>query len=236
MQTQPLNGLLERLAELTGRRPGGAGAYEASLTHPSFVNESGQELPSNQRLEFLGDAVLQLVTSDYIFRRHPHLAEGEMTRLRASAVREESLAAAARRLGLGAYLRLGRGEEGTGGRDRNSVLADAFESVVGALFLDQGLEAAQALVIGSLEPILEAREARPQGKDPKTELQEYVQRWSGGGLAYRLVSAEGPDHDKRFHVVVAWREQVLGEGEGRSKKEAEQRAAEAALHSLSDNK
>ncbi|MGE5589286.1 MAG: ribonuclease III family protein, partial [Bacillota bacterium] len=110
MQTQPLSGLLERLAAMSGRRPQGSGVYEEALTHPSFVNESGQDLPSNQRLEFLGDAVLQLITSDYVFRRHPHLAEGEMTRLRASAVREESLAAAARQLGLGAFLRLGRGE------------------------------------------------------------------------------------------------------------------------------
>lgn len=234
MDSRPLSELLLQLAQRAGEDPRRGELYEQALTHPSWANEAGRPLGSNQRLEYLGDAVLQLVVSDHIFRRYPELAEGELTRLRAAAVREESLAAAARAIELGSYVSLGKGEEISGGRNRNSDLADAFEAVVGALYLDLGLEPARRLAIEALRPILEADQALPRGKDPKTALQEYVQRWPGGGLAYDLLEAAGPDHDKRFRVAVFWRGQPLGEGEGKSKKEAEQRAAEAALGSLEE--
>lgn len=231
MQGESLARMLRRLAELAGAEPRDPDLYAEALRHPSWTNEAGSGT-SNQRLEFLGDAVLQLVVSAHIFSRYPERAEGELTRLRAAAVRERALAEAARELDLGAGLQLGRGEEVSGGRERASILADAFEAVVGALYLDQGLDAARQLAIRCLDPVLEAEAGRGEGKDPKTNLQELVQRTPGGGLSYELLESKGPDHDKRFRVAVNWKGQRLGEGEGRSKKEAEQQAAAAALRSL----
>ncbi|MHB9145387.1 MAG: ribonuclease III [Symbiobacteriia bacterium] len=231
MQGDSLTHMLHRLAELTGAEPQDQGLYAEALTHPSWANEAGSGA-NNQRLEFLGDAVLQLVISDHIFRRYPERAEGELTRLRAAAVRERALAQAAQALDLGACLRLGRGEEAGGGRQRPSILADAFEAIIGAFYLDLGLAAAQRLAVGCLEPVLAAEAGLGEGKDAKTNLQERVQRTPGAVLTYELLESTGPDHDKRFRVAVNWQGKRLGEGEGRSKKEAEQQAAAAALQVL----
>uniref|UniRef100_A0A7C2EAF2 Ribonuclease 3 n=1 Tax=Ammonifex degensii TaxID=42838 RepID=A0A7C2EAF2_9THEO len=202
-----------------------------ALTHGSYAYEH-PGVESNQRLEFLGDAVLELVVSDYLYRTFPEKAEGELTRLRAAVVCEASLARTARKLGIGQALFIGRGEAQSGGRERPSILADAFEAVLGALYLDQGLEAAAKFALLRLEPevakILEDR----QEWDYKTELQEFIQRRSPENVSYAILKEEGPDHAKRFTAGVFYRGRCLGRGEGRSKKEAEQQAAREALERL----
>lgn len=209
---------------------GDADLYRRALTHSSFTNETGAgTLDSNQRLEFLGDAVLQLVISAHIYRSYPELTEGELTRLRAAVVCEPSLARRARALNLGRHLLLGRGEETTGGRERPSALADAFEALAGAIFLDRGVEAARQFVMRELGPAVQGAAREEHLGDYKTALQEWAQRAPGGRLSYEVVAERGPDHDKSFVVAVKLGGRVLGEGEGRSKKEAEQKAAEVAL-------
>lgn len=203
-----------------------------ALTHPSFTNENPMRKESNQRLEFLGDAVLGLVVTQYLFQTFPDWPEGELTKLRAAVVCEPTLAKRSRSLGVGAWLRLGRGESATGGRDRDSILADAFEALVGAIYLDAGLEQARRFILRELEPeVATAREGRHR-IDYKTRLQEHLQRHSPEYPIYRLLSEEGPDHQKRFLVAVIHREKMMGQGWGRSKKEAEQEAAREALTAL----
>ena len=205
--------------------------YELALTHRSFAFEQPEPLPHNERLELLGDAILGAIVTALIFRRYPHLSEGEMARLRSSVVSTSALAAVARDIGLGPHIRLGHGEASTGGRDKASLLADTFEALVGAAYLEQGIEALGA----ALEPLFEARIERSVatggGCDPKTTLQELVVRDHGERPAYRI-SSSGPDHDKRFTAEVFVEDQLVGAGAGRSKKEAEQRAAERALERL----
>ena len=203
-----------------------------ALTHPSYVNEHPGEAKDNQRLEFLGDAVIDFVAAAWVYRTYPQFAEGRMTRLRAALVRTETLARLARRLNIGDALRLGHGEEEAGGRVRKANLCDAFEAVVGAIFLDGGMEAARAFVEPLLGPVAEATLARAADQDAKSRLQE----WSQGELKvtprYRIVSEEGPDHAKVFEAQVLVGEEVIGQGTGRSKQAAEQVAAEAALEAL----
>lgn len=205
-----------------------------AFTHTSYVNEQrGTRVEHNERLEFLGDAVLQLTVSEALYRMYPDRPEGELTRLRASIVCEPSLVRFAEALDFGQVVLLGKGEEQTGGRTRPSLLADAFEAFVGALYLDQGLNVVRSFLDAHLFPQL-PKESRLPLKDHKTELQERVQQWNLGQLEYRTVEERGPAHDREFVVVVAVGDRPLGEGVGRSKKEAEQRAASRALRMLQE--
>lgn len=201
-----------------------------ALTHTSFANEAHSgHLGSNERLEFLGDAVLELVSSDFFYREKPKLSEGELTKLRASFVCEPALAYCAEQIPLPPYLLLGRGEEMTGGRLRPSIVSDAMEAVIGAIYLDGGLTPARAYIDRF---ILNDIEGKRYFYDAKTILQEEIQKDKDAVLSYELRGEEGPEHLKRF-TVVALRDGVpLAEGEGSSKKEAEQRAAYAALLAL----
>ncbi len=200
---------------------------ENALTHSSYANEGNRGLKSNERLEFLGDSVLGFITAGYLFR-HGSGQEGELTRLRASLVCEKALCAYARKLGLGDSLLLGRGELRGGGADRPSILADAFEAVIAAIYLDGGLTAAEAFILPYIKEEL-SQQRRPQFKDYKTALQEIVQQNPEEQLTYRLVGESGPDHNKQFTVEVHLNSNVIGTGRGRSKKEAEQQAAREAL-------
>ena len=200
---------------------------ENALTHSSFANENHSPDGSNERLEFLGDSILGMVTAEFLYRTHPDLPEGDLTRKRAALVREESLVEVADRLDLGAYLRLGKGEDQGGGRERPSIRADAVEAVLAAVFLDGGLAEAKRIV---QRFILEAEKVASQ--DYKTALQERVQRESGQVLTYRLTGESGPDHAKVFTVAVELNGRSVGEGRGHSKKEAEQLAAKAAMETI----
>ena len=203
---------------------------ENALTHSSCANESRGKLLSNERLEFLGDSILGMVVADHLYRNHPDLPEGVLTRTRASLVCEESLVEVAAELGLGDYLRLGKGEEAGGGRQRPSIQADAVEAVLAAIYLDGGIGSARRFIRRYILSREVAGLAKP--RDYKTTLQELVQRESGQVLQYRLTGSEGPDHNKRFFVAVDLNGTPVGEGSGRSKKEAEQMAAKAAIAAL----
>ncbi len=198
---------------------------DRALTHSSYANER-EALGDNERLEFLGDSVLGFITAEYLFSEHKGVPEGELTRLRAYAVCEKSLDVYAREIGLGDYLLLGKGEERTGGRERASVLSDAFEAVIAAIYLDGGMEPAKKFVLRFVRPYVEAK---PVFKDYKTMLQEVTQKNPGETLEYVLVSESGPDHDKHFEVEVHLNSNVIGRGSGPSKKKAEQDAAREAL-------
>jgi ribonuclease-3 len=199
---------------------------DRALMHRSFAYENGG-LPTNERLEFLGDSVLGLIVTDTLFRSYPDLPEGQLAKLRAAVVNMRALAGVARGLGLGAYVRLGKGEEGTGGRDKSSILADTLEAVIGAVYLDKGLVLADELVHRLFDPLI-ARAARlGAGLDWKTSLQELTAELNLGVPEYH-VEESGPDHQKFFRAFVRIGAQTYGQGEGRSKKEAEQQAAEAA--------
>lgn len=203
-----------------------------ALTHSSYANENrGHSCESNERLEFLGDSVLGFVVADALYRRESELPEGRMTRVRAQLVCEDSLRRVATELGLGSYIRLGRGEEHTGGRNRASILADAVEALIAAMFLDGGLEVARAFIERNILSALDKGDWLAFG-DGKTELQELVQRKSGQTLSYELVSESGPDHNKTFRMRVLLNGEPIGSGVGRTKKEAEQSAARAALKEL----
>lgn len=205
---------------------------ERALTHRSYAYENGG-LPTNERLEFLGDSVLGLVVTDTLFRRHPDLSEGQLAKLRAAVVNMRALAAVARALELGSFLRLGRGEETTGGRDKSSILADTVEAVIGAVYIDGGLRAADGLVHRLFDPLIADSAHLGAGLDWKTSLQELAADLDLGVPEY-TVSAEGPDHDKRFTAAALVGGRVRGSGRGRSKKLAEQRAAEDAWTALQD--
>jgi ribonuclease-3 len=204
-----------------------------AVTHASFGHEKRQRLPDNQRLEFLGDAVLQLTVTDELYRRFPELPEGRLTVLRATLVNRQHLHALARSVGLGEELILGRGEETSQGRERSSILADAMEAVIGAIYADAGWEPSRALVLRLLEPSLAriAEDATAQA-NPKGSLQEKLQAEGDDPPLYRCVSESGPPHARAYEVVVEWQKRELGRGHGASKKEAETRAAEAALAAL----
>lgn len=195
-----------------------------ALTHKSAEEEG----PNNERLEFLGDAVIEILISDHLYRNFPHFSEGELTKARVLAVSEPALAEAARRLGLGQRLRMSKGEEASGGRDRPSILSDAFEAVVAAIYLDLGMDRARQFVIDNLSHTL--REMRD--RDYKSLLQEFTQEKLRITPSYSIIAEEGPAHEKVFTAQVVIGDEVRGEGTGRSKKEAEQAAAEAALEVL----
>ncbi|WP_211257185.1 ribonuclease III [Streptomyces megasporus] len=201
-----------------------------ALTHRSYAYENGG-LPTNERLEFLGDSVLGLVVTDTLYRTHPDLPEGQLAKLRAAVVNSRALAGVARSLDLGAFVRLGRGEEGTGGRDKASILADTLEAVIGAVYLDQGLEAAGELVHRLFDPLIEESSNLGAGLDWKTSLQELTAA-EGLGVPEYLVTETGPDHEKTFTAAARVGGVAYGTGTGRSKKEAEQQAAEAAWRAI----
>ncbi len=199
-----------------------------ALSHSSYANEHHCE--SNERLEFVGDSVLGMVVATALYQRFPGLPEGKLTRLRADLVCEQSLWDVAQRLELGRYIRLGRGEEQSGGRHRPSILADCVEAVIAALYLDGGFSVAQEFIERYVLSRLDAGDVLVQ--DYKTALQELVQQTPGHSVVYSLIGESGPDHAKRFTVSVSLCSAVIGSGEGRTKKEAEQRAAQAALEQL----
>jgi ribonuclease-3 len=203
---------------------------DLALTHRSFAFEAGG-LPTNERLEFLGDAVLGLVVADLLYRRYPTEPEGRLAKVRAAAVNTVSLADLGRGLRVGAYIRLGRGEEQSGGRDKNSILADTVEALIGAVYLDQGMAAAEQLVQHLFGELLHDIATRRESLDYKTSLQELTAAGQAGLPRYE-VSESGPDHQKQFTATVTVGGAVLGRGEGRSKKEAEQRAARQAFAEL----
>lgn len=205
---------------------------ENALTHSSYANENrASGATSNERLEFLGDSILGMVTAEHLFRTHPDLPEGELTRTRAALVCEGSLYEVAKTWGLGKYLRLGKGEESGGGRERTSILADAVEAVLAAMYLDGGIGTVRKTIHRFILSGEERAEAA--NRDYKTALQELVQREKGIVLSYRLTGESGPDHAKTFLVEVDFNGVPAGKGAGRSKKEAEQMAAKAAIEKLS---
>lgn len=198
-----------------------------ALSHSSYSNERKHPDGSNERLEFLGDSVLSIVVSDFLYK-NLNVAEGQLTKIRASLVCEKSLHVFAKKIRLGDFLLLGKGEENTGGRQRPSILADAFEAVIAAIYLDGGMQAAAKHILRFMpEDIIHA--AHPVFSDFKTVLQEVVQKNPEEKVEYVLIGEEGPDHNKRFVVEVCLNSQVIGKGSGRSKKEAEQFAAKEAL-------
>lgn len=204
-----------------------------ALTHRSFLNEVGdRSLKDNERLEFLGDAVLDLFLSTQLLARFPASREGELTRIRASLVDEESLARLAATLDLGRYLKLGRGEGKSGGREKKSILADAYEALLAAIYLDGGAGPVERLVTAQFAPLLERSAGGAISRDYKTEFQELAQALRGATPTYVLKEAAGPDHDRTFTVAAVVEGECLGEGKGRSKKEAEQAAAKAGLARL----
>ncbi len=204
---------------------------QQALTHRSYINEHGKtDVGDNERLEFLGDAVLDFMVGDMLYRRYPDMPEGQLTRLRAALVRTDSLAGLSKQIGLGTMMWMGRGEEASGGRERTTNLCAVFEAVVGALYLDQGLEAVRKFVTPPLDSLLEEILAASLDKDARSLLQEWSQARRNLTPAYRTVSATGPDHQKEFIVEVLIGEQVAGSGSGRSKQSAAQAAARDALN------
>ncbi len=221
---------LEKKLNYTFRDPGLLGE---ALSHSSYANEHRSAgLRSNERLEFLGDSVLGFVTAEFLFLQHPDLPEGDLTRIRAALVCEQSLYEVARKLDLGRYLKLGRGEEAGGGRERTSILADATEAVFAAVYLDGGIGAASTLIHRVLLDAEKEEVVEERRRDYKTVLQELVQRQADQVLTYRMIGEEGPDHDKTFLAEVLLNGTQVGTGSGHSKKEAEQSAAKAALRKL----
>ena len=201
---------------------------KTALTHSSYANESKAKLKSNERLEFLGDAVLGIVVSDYIFAHCPDFPEGDLTKLRASLVCEKSLCKFSRTLHVGDFLKLSHGEANSDGAKRPSILADAFEAIIAAIYLDGGIDCARSFILRFIIPdIKDPKES--VFKDYKTQLQEIIQKNPEETLEYTLVDQTGPDHNKRFWVQVCLNNNVIGKGNGKSKKEAEQQAAKEAL-------
>lgn len=220
--------MIKDLETAIGYRFKNISLLQNALTHSSYANERWHNsLKSNERLEFLGDSILGMVVAEFLYKTFPDRPEGELTRMRADMVCEKTLASVAARIGLGQHLLLGNGEEQGGGRSRNSILADAVESVIAASFLDGGMAAARMFIEKFI--LVEVPVQRLHNADYKTALQELVQQKKNQTLSYRLVGESGPDHDKRFDVEVSLNGQVIGIGSGSSKKRAEQMAAQAAL-------
>lgn len=222
--------ILKELQEKTGYRFKDEGLLKQAITHSSFANEQKiNKLNNYERLEFLGDAVLELVSSEFLFKENPQMPEGQLTRLRASMVCEPALAYCARDIDLGEYILLGRGEEATGGRRRDSITSDVMEAVIGAIFLDGGMEEAKKFIYRF---ILSDLENKILFMDSKTLLQEEIQKDNAAQLCYELVDETGPDHDKEFKVKAYLNGKEIGTGIGKTKKAAEQQAAYEALMRL----
>jgi ribonuclease-3 len=210
----------------------GAELLDRALTHRSFAYENGG-LPTNERLEFLGDSVLGVVVTDTLYRAHPDLSEGRLAKLRAAVVNARALAEVARTIGLGRHIKLGRGEEATGGRNKSSILSDTVEAVIGAVYLSGGFEAASSVVHLLFDPLMEAAAGLGAGLDWKTSLQELSAEHSLGVPEYVIEDA-GPDHEKTFTAQVQVGDKLYRHGTGRSKKEAEQQAAETAYRAIAE--
>ena len=224
---------LRELEGSLGYRFTDIGLLESALTHRSFVNENpALTFKDNERLEFLGDAVLELIITDMLMRTFPDYDEGQLSKLRASVVNEQPLAELARRFRLGEFLLLGRGEESSGGRTKASLLANAFESIIAAMFLDSGFDRTAAFIGSLFAPLMTEGAATAVYRDYKTAVQEVCQIRFRDVPRYVLVSEAGPDHDKRFETSLVIGERVIATGTGRNKKEAEQQAAKAALEVL----
>jgi len=202
-----------------------------ALTHSSYANENKMRVTdNNERLEFLGDVVVNFIVSHYLYKKYPNYPEGELTKVRAKVVCESSLAFIARKIQLGNYILLGKGEEATGGRDRDSILADASEALVGAIYMDSGLDITNEVLLKNFETDLVYAVAKGAlFVDYKTDLQETLQKKTKAKIEYKVVKEEGPDHNKIFHIDLMVDNQVAGTGSGRNKKEAEQMAAKDAL-------
>ena len=226
--------MIKELETAIGYRFQNIGLLQNALAHSSYANERWHNsLMSNERLEFLGDSVLGMLVADFLYRSFPDRPEGELTRMRADMVCERTLANVAHGLGLGQHLLLGKGEEQGGGRSRDSILADAVESVIAACYLDGGMDAAKAFVDKFILVNVPLRKLN--NADYKTALQELVQQKKNQMIAYRLVGESGPDHDKQFRVELTINGEIVGTGIGSSKKRAEQDAARQALEALSDH-
>jgi len=212
--------------EIIGYKFKNKSLLQTALTHSSYANEMNGKVDYNERLEFLGDSVLGMITAEFLFTHHPEMPEGKLTKTRASMVCEKSLHKFAQSIKLGEFMYLGKGEINTGGRERPSILADAFESLIAAIYLDAGFEEAKKFVLGFIST---ADIEETNITDYKTALQEIVQKNPGEYLEYFMVGESGPDHCKTFIVEVHLNNNVIGTGEGRSKKQAEQMAAKATL-------
>ena len=221
----------DELREALGDPPLDPELLQLALTHRSFAYENGN-LPTNERLEFLGDSVLGVVVTETLYLTHPDLSEGRLAKLRAAVVNARALAEVARTLGLGPHIRLGKGEESTGGRDKSSILSDTVEALIGAIYLSGGFESAGHVIHLLFDPLLESAAAMGAGLDWKTSLQELSAEHELGVPEY-VIEGEGPDHMKTFTARVRVADRLHGHGVGRSKKEAEQQAAESAYRTLS---
>ncbi|MEE1037932.1 MAG: ribonuclease III [Eubacterium sp.] len=222
-----INEMLCEVQDIIGYRFRDTGLLKQALTHSSFANEQKiNKLKNYERLEFLGDAVLELVSSEFLFKENPNMPEGQLTKLRASMVCEPALAYCARDIKLCDYMLLGKGEEATGGRSRDSITSDVMEAVIGAIFLDGGIEEAKKYIY---RYILTDLENKILFLDSKTILQEEVQKKNSGQLHYELIGETGPDHDKKFSVEAYLNDTLIGTGVGKTKKAAEQQAAYEAL-------
>jgi ribonuclease-3 len=200
-----------------------------ALTHPSLGHETQRHHFDNQRLEFLGDAVLQLIFTEYLFDQYPNLGEGQLTKIRARIVSREGLKVLAEQIGVGRYLMMGRGEEASGGRERSSTLSDALEALIGAMYIDSDFVTVRRVVLTEARELLEELEIDPADTNPKGRLQELLQAISPVSPTYPIIDQSGPEHQKRFVAKIVWEGRELGVGEGRSKKEAETSAARDAL-------
>lgn len=206
--------------------------FERAFTHRSYLNEAKSKEPSNERLEFLGDSILSFVVSDFFYRKYEDFNEGTLTNLRSQLVNTKSLAETADELGFGQYLKLSKGEEESQGRQNQSLLADSYEAFIGALFLDQGLQAATTFITDTLIPKADKIVENKDFKDPKSLFQEYVQGQAHASPNYKVLFEEGPSHAKIFTVGVYVKDQLQGQGTGKSKQEAEENAAKQALEKI----
>jgi len=203
-----------------------------ALTHSSYIASKNEHLQHNERLEFIGDSILNMIISLYLYKKCKHSPEGHLTRFRASIVCEQSLYNASNKLNLGRFLLLSKGEENTGGRERVSILADAFEALIAAIYLDGGINKAKAFVLANLKDIINDAVQNKILSDYKSYLQEHVQKYGMGKLSYKMVKEEGPDHNKTFEVALYLDNSLIGRGTGHSKKDAQQAAAKEAIASL----
>ena len=205
---------------------------ELVFNHRSYLNETSDLIESNERIEFLGDSILSFVVSSYIFEKYNNLSEGELTNLRSVLTNTETLSIVARKMELGKYLQLSRGEEGSGGRDNKTILANTFEALIGGLFIDQGLEASRTLILESILSRSDEFVAEQGLKDSKSKLQEVLQEKHKQSPSYRIIEEAGPDHSKQYTIGVYLKDKLLAQGTGKSKQEAEKDAAKNALVNL----
>jgi len=219
------------IEKIIGRQIRDFSLFAESFTHKSFANEN-PDSPPNERLEFLGDAVLELATTKFLFQKFPDAPEGEMTKLRSALVKTDSLAEIAKKLGVGKFLKMSRGEIANGGAEKTPILADLFEAIVGAIFLDGGFAAAETFIAKNLFPRLDEIVKKNLHRDPKSAFQEFSQEKWGATPTFQIVSESGPDHDKTFVAAVFVDDEKKGEGVGSSKQKAEIAAAKNALENL----